>query len=38
MSDIGILTEQGYVAGEFGFLELTEEEKEKIAKKIQEEK
>lgn len=33
MADIGILNEQGYVAGQFGFNELTEEEKEKISEK-----
>lgn len=33
MTDIGILNEQGYAAGEFGFNELTDEEKEKISEK-----
>lgn len=32
MGDIGVVTEQGYVAGEFGFSPLTEADKENVNK------
>ena len=38
MSDIGVITEQGYVAGDFGFTPLTEADKEKVKATEEEQK
>ena len=37
-SDYGVLTEQGYVGGQFGFAPVTEETKEEILKEEEKKK
>lgn len=38
MSNVGVITEQGYAAGSFGFQEATKEEQQKLTPEQQKEK